>query len=101
MFFRQDWTRHGKAAPFKRNDGLLLTLAIDVLAFPGSGISENLADNARGLGIPVWQCGAMRNLGPLLPVLREFCDGKCPILGSPVSCRSVGGLSGSLSRRSE
>lgn len=51
------WTRHGKAAPFKRNDGLLPTLPIGVLAFPGCSFTENLADKARGLGVPVWRGG--------------------------------------------
>ena len=55
--FKPDWTRHGKAAPFKRNDQLLAVLPIGVIAFPGSGISANLADKARRLGIPVWKFG--------------------------------------------
>ena len=53
--FRPDWTRHGKAAPFKRNDQLLQTIPIGLIVFPGSGITENLADKARGLGVPVWR----------------------------------------------
>jgi hypothetical protein len=53
--FRPDWTRHGKAAPFKRNDALLDVLPIGVLVFPGTGIQDNLADKARKMGIPVWR----------------------------------------------
>jgi hypothetical protein len=53
--FKPDWTRHGKAAPFKRNDQLLAVLPIGVVVFPGSGISANLADKAKKLGIPVWR----------------------------------------------
>jgi hypothetical protein len=53
--FKPDWTRHGKAAPFKRNDQLLAVLPIGLVAFPGSGISANLADKAKKLGIPVWR----------------------------------------------
>jgi len=53
--FRPDWAKHGKAAPFKRNDAILETLPIGVMAFPGNGIQENLADKARKLGIPVWR----------------------------------------------
>ncbi len=53
--FKPDWNRHNKAAPFKRNDVMLETLPIGVLAFPGSGIHANLADKARKLGIPVWR----------------------------------------------
>jgi hypothetical protein len=53
--FRPDWAHHGKAAPFKRNDAILEALPLGVLAFPGSGISDNLADKARSRGIPVWR----------------------------------------------
>ena len=55
--FKPDWTRHAKAAPFKRNDQMLETLPIGVLVFPGTGIQANLADKARKLGIPVWRFG--------------------------------------------
>jgi hypothetical protein len=57
VVFRPDWNRHRKAAPFKRNDTLLEALPIGVVAFPGSGISANLCDKARSLGIPVWRFG--------------------------------------------
>jgi hypothetical protein len=50
--FKPDWTKHAKAAPFKRNDAMLDVLPIGVI-FPGTGIQENLADKARKLGIPV------------------------------------------------
>ena len=52
--FKPDWTRHAKAAPFKRNDAMLDTLPIGVVVFPGSGIQDNLADKARKLGIPLF-----------------------------------------------
>ena len=53
--FKPDWTRHRNAAPFKRNDQMLEALPIGVVVFPGSGISANLADKAKKLGIPVWR----------------------------------------------
>ena len=53
VVFRPDWANHGKAAPFKRNDALLEELPVGVIAFPGSGITNNLVDKARKLGIPV------------------------------------------------
>ena len=53
--FKPDWTRHGKAAPFKRNDAMLALLPIGVMHFPGTGIQDNLADKAKKLGIPVWK----------------------------------------------
>jgi hypothetical protein len=49
--FKPNWTRHNKAAPFKRNDAMLAVLPIGVIVFPGSGIQDNLADKARALGI--------------------------------------------------
>lgn len=55
--FKPDWTKHAKAAPFKRNDTMLDTLPVGVLVFPGTGIQENLGDKARRLGIPVWKFG--------------------------------------------
>jgi hypothetical protein len=55
VVFRPDWNRHANAAPFKRNDQMLETLPIGVIIFPGKGITGNLADKARKLGIPVWR----------------------------------------------
>ena len=55
--FKPDWTKHAKAAPFKRNDQMLEVLPIGVIVFPGTGIQENLADKAWKLGIPVWKFG--------------------------------------------
>lgn len=53
--FKPDWAKHGKSAPFKRNDAMLETLPIGVLLFPGTGIQENLGDKARKLGIPIYR----------------------------------------------
>ena len=55
---KPDWDRHGRAAPFRRNDELLNLLPKGVIAFPGSGITDNLVDKARKLGIPVHRCAA-------------------------------------------
>lgn len=52
--FKPDWNRHAKAAPFKRNDAMLAALPLGLVVFPGSGITDNLADKARKLGIPVY-----------------------------------------------
>jgi hypothetical protein len=51
IVFKPDWTRHAKAAPFKRNDNLLSALPIGLVVFPGSGVTDNLADKAKRLGI--------------------------------------------------
>ena len=52
---RPDWSAHGKAAPFRRNDELLNLLPKGLIAFTASasGITHNLIDKARQLGIPV------------------------------------------------
>ena len=54
IVFKPDWTRHGKAAPFKRNDALLEALPIGLVVFPGSGVTDNLAEKAKRLGIPLF-----------------------------------------------
>jgi len=53
-----DWEVHDRAAPFRRNDELLSLLPKGVIAFPGSGITDNLVDKARTLGIPVQRVAA-------------------------------------------
>lgn len=55
--FAPDWTKHGRAAPFKRNDEMLEIVPKGVMHFPGTGINDNLADKAKKLGIPVWKFG--------------------------------------------
>ena len=55
---KPDWDAHGRAAPFRRNDELLSLLPKGVIAFPGSGITDNLVDKARSLGIPVQKIAA-------------------------------------------
>ena len=55
--FAPDWTKHGRSAPFKRNDQMLEIVPKGVLHFPGTGINDNLADKAKKLGIPVWKHG--------------------------------------------
>ncbi|MXW19740.1 MAG: DUF2493 domain-containing protein [Gammaproteobacteria bacterium] len=55
---KPDWSAHGRAAPFRRNDELLNLLPKGVIAFPGSGITDNLVDKAVQLGIPVQKIAA-------------------------------------------
>ena len=50
---KPNWNRDGKAAPFRRNDVLLNFLPKGLVAFPGSGITNNMIDKARKIGIPV------------------------------------------------
>ena len=59
---KPDWNRHGRAAPFRRNEELLNLLPKGVIAFPGSGITENLVDKCkRQLGIPVMKRRCLRS----------------------------------------
>lgn len=52
--FKPEWNRDGKqTAPFKRNERMLETMPIGLIVFPGNGYTENLADSARRMGIPV------------------------------------------------
>ena len=53
IVFKPDWDRDGKAAPFKRNDALLAEVPQAVIVFPGTGITDNLADKAKRLGIRI------------------------------------------------
>ncbi|MDX2264786.1 MAG: DUF2493 domain-containing protein [Hyphomicrobiales bacterium] len=55
IVFKPDWTRHGKAAPFKRNDVMLETLPTGIIVFGGAGVAANLADKAKALGLRVWR----------------------------------------------
>ena len=58
VIVRPDWKAHGRAAPFRRNDALLDLLPRGVIAFAGSGVTGNLVDKARQMGIPVWRAAA-------------------------------------------
>ena len=55
---RPNWKAHGKAAPFRRNDELLNLLPKGIITFPGAGITGNLVDKVRQLGIPVHRVAA-------------------------------------------
>ena len=46
------WSRRFEFAT-KRNDRMLDIVPVGVIVFPGSGITGNLADKAKKLGIPV------------------------------------------------
>jgi len=52
--FRPDWAKHGKAAPFKRNDRMLEAMPVGLIVFAGTGIQDNLADKAVKAGVPLW-----------------------------------------------
>jgi len=57
VVFKPDWKNNGRSAPFKRNDKLLSTIPQGLIATPGTGITENLVDKARKLGIRVKRLG--------------------------------------------
>lgn len=51
---KPDWNARGRAAPFRRNDEMLNLLPRGLIAFASdSGITANLVDKAKALGIPV------------------------------------------------
>lgn len=56
--FKPEWAKHKNAAPFKRNDVLLNMMPKGLIACPGTGITDNLVDKARKLGIPVKKIGS-------------------------------------------
>jgi len=58
--YKPDWNREGKAAPFKRNDRMLDAMPIGAIVFKGSGITDNLADKAKAMRIPVQDCRQSR-----------------------------------------
>jgi hypothetical protein len=41
--FKPNWSKHAKAAPFRRNDEMLSVMPAGVIIFPGSGITETFA----------------------------------------------------------
>lgn len=51
--FAPNFQRDGNAAPFKRNDRMLDTLPIGIIAGPGNGVRDNLVDKARQRGVTV------------------------------------------------
>lgn len=53
--FKPNWSKHAKAVPFRRNDDMLAVMLAGLIVFSGNDITDNLADKARRLGIPVWQ----------------------------------------------
>lgn len=57
VVFKPNWKSHGKAAPFKRNDEILKTVPQGLIATPGTGITENIVDKARKLGIRIKRIG--------------------------------------------
>jgi hypothetical protein len=58
VVFKPDWKANGRSAPFKRNDKMLDTVPQGLIATPGTGITENLVDKARKLGIRIKRIGA-------------------------------------------
>lgn len=57
VVFKPNWKAHNKAAPFKRNDALLEAMPVGLIACAGNGITDNLIDKARKMGIAVKRVG--------------------------------------------
>lgn len=60
IVFKPDFARHGKAAPFKRNDMMVAAGLTGVVLFPGNGITLNLGQKADRAGVRVMRCGGGR-----------------------------------------
>ena len=56
--FKPDWTKHAKAAPFKRNDQMLEVAADRGHGVPRHRHSGQPRRQGKKLGIPVWKFGA-------------------------------------------
>lgn len=55
VWFKPDFQKDRKAAPFKRNDAMLAMKPRAVILFPGNGINENVGQKAAEMKIPVWR----------------------------------------------
>ena len=89
---RPDWNRHGKAAPFRRNDDLLNLIPKGLIAFPGSGITENLIDKARQKGFPGLSRRCIASASP--PSIRvgpRFGEGSTPFYAVQLETRFAAG----------
>ncbi len=57
VVFRPDWDRHGKAAPFKRNDAILAEMPAGLVVIGSDethGIQQQLIRNARKLSVKIY-----------------------------------------------
>ncbi|MEP5632626.1 MAG: DUF2493 domain-containing protein [Tateyamaria sp.] len=63
VVFKPHWKSHGKATRFKHNDEMLEILPQGLIATPGLGITENIVDKARMLGVRVKRIGGVVSHG--------------------------------------
>jgi len=77
----------------KRNDQMLEVLPIGLIAFPGSGITENPVDKARRIGILVWRftadAGARAPFSKLVRTKRLWAA-SCQAVSDSRRCVRVG-----------
>ncbi|PQA89245.1 DUF2493 domain-containing protein [Hyphococcus luteus] len=55
--FRPHFERHGRAAPFRRNDEMIAAGLAGCVIFPGNGVTLNLGQKAEKAGVFVLRCG--------------------------------------------
>lgn len=60
IVFKPDFAKHGKSAPFKRNDMMIAAGLTGVVLFPGNGITLNLGQKADKARVTVMRCGGGR-----------------------------------------
>ncbi|MEP1962890.1 SLOG family protein [Tateyamaria sp.] len=63
VVFQPHWKSHGKATRFKHNDEMLEIRPQGLIATPGLGITENIVDKARMLGVRVKRIGGVVSHG--------------------------------------
>lgn len=61
IVFKPDFSKFGKAAPFKRNDAMISAKLTGLVLFPGSGITLNLGQKADKAGVKVIRCKTIDN----------------------------------------
>ena len=52
--FKPNFAKHGRGAPFKRNEELMAAQPVALVSFPGSGISSNMVDKARAARVKIY-----------------------------------------------
>ena len=74
---KPDWDRHGRAAPFRRNEELLQLLPKGLIAFPGSGIrfiAWFLVSPPISASLSTWDCSSCAWLDSLSVTPRAYAS---------------------------
>lgn len=55
---KPNWEKYDRGAPYRRNEEIIRLMPRGVVAFPGSGITQNMIDLAKQAGIPIMEVAA-------------------------------------------